>query len=126
MNYALLIGSILGLFGILLGAYGDHALQAQFSAADLQSWDTALSYHHMYTLVILVFAALCGLPNQDKLRGLYYNVALFAVGVILFSGSIYLRILTGYDGLTWLTPVGGFILIAGWLQAFLTAMLWNK
>ena len=126
MNYPLLIASILGLTGILLGAFGDHSLQAHLSSADLESWHVALRYHQMYAVVILVFAALKWSAIGERLAGLDWLVGLFTLGVVLFSGSIYLRILTGYSELIWLTPLGGTLLIGSWAGTIIAAILWRK
>jgi uncharacterized membrane protein YgdD (TMEM256/DUF423 family) len=126
MNYPLLIASILGLTGILLGAFGDHSLQAHLSPADLESWHVALRYHQMYAVVILVFAALKWSAIGERLAGLDWLVGLFTLGVVLFSGSIYLRILTGYSELIWLTPLGGTLLIGSWAGTIIAAILWRK
>jgi len=126
MNYALVIGSILGLTGILLGAFGDHSLQATLSTDDLNSWQVALKYHHLYAIVILVLAAFKWLPISERLAGLDWIINLFTVAVILFSGSIYIRILTGYEDFRWLTPLGGSLLIASWASLLIAGILWKK
>lgn len=126
MNYSFLIAAILGLSSILLGGYTDHVLHDQLNPADLESWYVALGYHRLYAVILLFFAALEWLPIRPMLGGLHWLVGLFSLGILLFSGSIYLRILTGSDIFMMLTPFGGTLLIAAWVGTLLAALLWRK
>lgn len=102
----LLLGSLLGLLAVAAGAFGAHAL----SATDSQVFETGAEYQ-MYHALALV---LCGL-----LAGQGYRLGLavwsFLLGVVLFSGSLYLLVLTGTRWLGAITPIGGVLFLVGWL-----------
>ena len=123
MNISLLITGLLGLCGIILGAYADHALLPYLSVADIKSFSVALDYHQLYSVILLVLSGFYWLPVRKT--GLGWLVSGFTLGILLFSGSIYLRILTGYTGLSFLTPVGGTVLILSWMGVVVFSIL-NK
>jgi len=106
------VAGLLGALGVILGALGAHALQARLGTEQLESWNTAVRYHLLHSVVLLalaLFGAASGRPIQ--LPGW-----LFSLGIALFSGSIYLLVLTGQRWLGPVTPVGGLFLVAGWLS----------
>lgn len=110
----LIIASILGILGVILGAMGAHILEASLNADQLESYKTGVRYQMWHTLALLfLFAA------SDKIKHSGTTAILWTLGVILFSGSIYLlsmREVWGID-LSWLgpiTPIGGLLMIAGW------------
>jgi uncharacterized membrane protein YgdD (TMEM256/DUF423 family) len=125
MNIVLLIAGILGFSSLVLGAYGDHGLQ--LSILDQQSWDVALRYHQLYAVVLLVLSGFKCLPLTKRRQiGLNLIAGGFFIGAILFSGSIYLRILSGYTGLSFLTPIGGSLLILSWLAVMAYSFKYSK
>ena len=100
-------GAILGALGVLLGACGAHGLEKIASPEGLDRWDTAAQYQLIHALALLGVAAPPGRPQ--------WAGRLFVVGVLLFSGSLYLYVLTGVSRLGMITPLGGLSLIAGWI-----------
>ena len=112
MNRWLMAAAILGAVGVCLGALGAHALQTRLSTEQLASWDTAVRYHLLHSVALLALALFATESGQSiQLPGW-----LFSLGIVLFSGSIYLLVLTGQRWLGPVTPLGGFCLIAGWLS----------
>jgi len=105
-------GAVLGLLGVILGAFGAHALKETLVARESwQTWQTAVQYQFVHALGLLAVAALAGT------RGGSLPVAvlvLWALGVVLFSGSLYWLALGGPGWLGPVTPLGGLCLIAGW------------
>jgi uncharacterized membrane protein YgdD (TMEM256/DUF423 family) len=116
----LLFGGIGGLTGVAAGAALDHLYPSQMDHAV----ETSLRYHQLYAVVItalglaLCFGNLTGMAR--KLLGL--SALLFILGIVTFSGSLYLGSLTGIRALFGGTPVGGILLMAGWLALALTAV----
>jgi len=106
-------GSLLGAVAVGLGAFGAHALGDSVDAASLQTWRTAAGYHLLHSVVLLVVAAH---PRVTDLAR-----RLFVAGILLFSGSLYLLVLTGERWLGAITPLGGVCLIGGWL-----ALAWTS
>lgn len=104
-----LLAGLLGASGVALGAFGAHALQGVLDTRGVELWHTAVSYHFWHALAF-VLAAVVGV---DRARA----VALwsFAVGVLLFSGSLYALALGAPRWTGAITPLGGVAFMAGWL-----------
>ena len=100
-------GAVLAALGIAAGAFGTHALRAVLDAKALGWWDTAVQYQ-MWSALGLV--ALGALPRRLGLAAV-----LIGVGTLVFSGSLYSMAATGERWLGMVTPVGGVLMIAGWL-----------
>lgn len=108
-------GAFLGMLAIILGAFGAHALKAVLSPEQLITFETGVRYQ-MYHALFLLFIGTTGLLSQKTKKTIYYLVL---VGVLFFSGSIYLLAtndLTSFDFkvIGFITPIGGFLLILAW------------
>lgn len=116
MNKTLLItGVILGGLSVIIGAFGAHALKNHLSAESLVSFETGVRYQMYHALLMMVLSLIPVLGVQQK-TVLFW---LLLIGVLLFSGSIYLLSTTGLSGwnlkrLALLTPLGGTLLILSW------------
>jgi uncharacterized membrane protein YgdD (TMEM256/DUF423 family) len=111
------IASLFGVTGVILGAFGAHALRARLDPAQLASWTTGVQYQLLHAIALLAIA----LWTQGNGRSLGPTPWLFALGMLLFSGSIYGLVLTPWRWLGPVTPIGGLLLIAGWLSLLWTA-----
>ena len=113
------IACLLGLIAVALGAFGAHAIGNVVSEARLATWTTAVQYHFFHVLAVLVLSAVFR-DNADR----WVNRAQtsFLVGVGIFSGSLYVLVLTDTPALGAITPVGGLLLMLGWLFAFVAAV----
>ncbi len=107
INALLLCGALLGLLSVIMGALGDHALG--LSSQQASSLDTAIRYNMLYAVLISVIAL------RDTSKAVVSGWV-FAVGTALFCGGIYTALLIGIGGLTYLTPLGGLGIMAGWLS----------
>ena len=112
-------GSSLAVLGVVLGAFAAHILDKQLSEDELMSFQTGVRYQIYHALAILISAVL-------PLKNIRICSKLFVWGTLLFSGYIYLLTLdqimgVNFSGLGWITPIGGLVLIAGWLQLIRTA-----
>ena len=105
------IAAIAAFLGVALGAFGAHGLEGRISEADLATFETAVRYQMYHALALLLVAAL---PEAVTDRGGWVAGWGFAVGILVFSGSLYLLLLTGQPWLGALTPVGGLAFLAGW------------
>lgn len=105
---ALLLGALLAALGVTLGAFGAHGLKAVLDAEKLGWWHTGVQYQ-MWHAIGLVAIGAAALPGT---RGV---AILLALGVLLFSGSLYVMALTGMRWLGMVTPLGGLAMIGGWL-----------
>jgi len=100
--------SIFGASGVLLGAFGAHGLKALLEAHAAQGiWQTASTYHLLHAVVLL---SLAGRPIVNRLA-----FRLLSIGILLFSGSLYALAITSMKSLGGITPLGGLLLIAGWI-----------
>ena len=113
------IACLLGLIAVALGAFGAHAIGNVVSEARLAIWTTAVQYHFFHVLAVLVLSAVFR-DNAD--RWVNRAQASFLVGVGIFSGSLYALVLTDIPALGAITPVGGLLLMLGWLFAFVAAV----
>ncbi|MDJ0881931.1 MAG: DUF423 domain-containing protein [Gammaproteobacteria bacterium] len=110
----LLSGIILMMLGVMIGAFGAHSIQDQLSARFLQTWQTATEYHFYHALGLIglgIYYRETGLDPWTKLCGW-----LLLIGIVLFSGSLYLLVLSGHSWLGMITPLGGISFIAAWLS----------
>lgn len=105
----LLCTGLLGALAVLLGAFGAHLLAPRLPPERLQVFETAVRYHFHHTLAL----GLCALLNRHE--RLWAAPFCFLSGMLLFSGSLYLLVATDWTWLGAITPVGGLLLVAGWL-----------
>lgn len=117
-NYWLAVGSLFGMTGVALGAFGAHGLKSRVSEADLAIFETATKYqmYHVAALVLVGFLA-SKFPSGTITAAGY----LFTIGTLVFSGSLYTLVFTGHRWLGAVTPVGGVMLIIGWLLVAISA-----
>jgi len=113
-RFFLLAGLILMLLAVVIGAFGAHAIEQQVSANRMVTWQTGTEYHFYHALGLIAL----GIYYRDlKLdRWAQGSGWLLLMGIVLFSGSLYLLVLTGNSRLGMITPVGGLFFIAGWLS----------
>uniref|UniRef100_A0A6T1HTA1 DUF423 domain-containing protein n=2 Tax=Alexandrium monilatum TaxID=311494 RepID=A0A6T1HTA1_9DINO len=101
-----------GALAVALGAFGAHALRSRVKDPKLlDAWDTAVKYHLLHTTVLLTATKQ---PADRANRTL--SSAFLLAGNVLFSGSLYLLVLTGVKKLGIVTPFGGASYIVGWLM----------
>lgn len=110
----LIITSFLGLLAVILGAFAAHALKEILTLTQLQSFETAVRYQMFHAIVLLFVNIYNGFSVKQK------NVIsyLFFLGILFFSGSIYLIQLTPITAkMIWfVTPLGGLCFIIGWIS----------
>lgn len=105
-------GAALALLGVALGAFGAHGLEARLSPTDLGTFETAVRYQMYHALGLFGVAWLADRTGRALVvRGGWLLVA----GTVVFSGTLYLLVLTDARWLGAVTPVGGVMQLAGWL-----------
>lgn len=100
--------------GVGMGAFGAHALKGRLDAYSMSVYEKAVFYHFVHGLGILVVALLAR-TNVITAAGQGRVAALLLIGIIVFSGSLYVLALTGVRVLGAITPIGGIAFIAGWI-----------
>lgn len=106
----LFIAAVSGFLAVAIGAFGAHGLKPHISPEAMQWYETGSRYHFYHTLALLAIALL--MKNDSKLLG--YAGFAFLIGILLFSGSLYVMAVTGMKKLGMITPIGGVALLAGW------------
>ena len=106
------VGALLAGLGVALGAFGAHALRASLSPQLLATFETGVRYQMYHGLGLLAVAWAVGRWPAARLAPAAW---LLVGGTAIFSGSLYLLVLTGQRWFGAVTPIGGVALIAGWL-----------
>ncbi len=113
----LIIGFLLAALAVILGAFGAHGLKARISPHQLQIFETGVKYQFYHTFAIIMTALLLEKLNHAFTAYAAYS---FIIGIVCFSGSLYLlanRTLLGIEHWKWIgpiTPIGGLFFIVGW------------
>jgi uncharacterized membrane protein YgdD (TMEM256/DUF423 family) len=106
------LGASFGALGVILGAFGAHALRSRLAPADLEIFETAVRYQ-MYHAFALLGAAWLISRNAPWATTAAWS---FVIGIVIFSGSLYLLVASGQRWLGAVTPLGGLAMIAGWVM----------
>ena len=124
MNKRIIItAACFGILAVILGAFGAHILKKMITLSQLETWHTAVQYHFYHTLALLFLSTFARFKNN------LINIAsyCFVLGIVFFSGSLYLislkdvfEIKTTIIGP--MTPLGGLFFIFGWLGLLLAAI----
>ncbi|AZD11115.1 putative regulator [Pseudomonas chlororaphis] len=114
----LMLAAFFGFTGVALGAFAAHGLKNRLSAEYLAIFHTGVTYQLVHTLALLGVALLA---TQIPGRLVTWAGASFAIGILLFSGSLYLLTLTGFSKLGIVTPFGGLAFLVGWFLLGLAA-----
>lgn len=109
----LILGGILGVLSVGIGAFGAHGLEATLTAnARMDTFETAVKYQFYHTFALILLGIL-----MLNVQSNYFNYAgiSFLVGIVIFSGSLYTLSLTNMTWLGAITPIGGLAFILGWI-----------
>ena len=115
------LGSLSGMVAVMLGAFGAHALRGRLDEYAQGVFQTAVQYHFYHSLALLAVGVLA--ITQPQTAMLKSSGWLFFIGILIFSGSLYILSISGLRWLGAITPLGGLSFIAGW--ACLAATGWK-
>ncbi|MDP9229534.1 MAG: DUF423 domain-containing protein [Bacteroidota bacterium] len=124
----LIAGSLLGALAVALGAFGAHGLKKMVPAETVASFQTGVQYQMYHALALLAVAIIYEKFPGNPIR---WVGLLFIIGIIFFSGSLYLLTIlkatntVGLQGIGIITPFGGLFFIAGWLMLLIAVMKKN-
>lgn len=111
-----LSGIFFGALAVILGAFGAHGLEKLVPADAIQTWETGVTYQMYHALLLLIVANVNSIPKPRK-KWIFYTLV---GGIIFFSFSIYFlatNTITSFDFkvIGFITPLGGLLLILGWV-----------
>lgn len=115
------LGFLLAAISVILGAFGSHFLKGLLSEQDLNTFDIGVRYQMMHAMAIIIISLSHRKFDESKLDNI---LGLFIIGIVIFSGSLYLlstRSLLGIESIKFIgaiTPVGGIAFIFAWLFLF--------
>ena len=110
------VGALSAAVGVGLGAFGAHGLRSRVGPDLLAVWETGVRYHLVHALGMLAVAW-----AVERWPGAGLAGWLFLAGTVIFSGSLYVLVLSGHRWLGAVTPLGGLAFIAGWVWLAWTA-----
>jgi uncharacterized membrane protein YgdD (TMEM256/DUF423 family) len=119
----LLVSALSGFLAVALGAFGAHGLKDILEPNLYTVYQTGVEYQFYHTLALLFIAVA---PTRFCEKRLGWAAIAFIVGMLLFSGSLYLLALTGIRALGAITPIGGVAFLCGWLLIAYTAYYSNR
>jgi len=109
---------------VLIGAFGAHGVRGRISPDEMKTWETAVQYHFYHVFALLFLSTF----SRVRSRLVTMSYWFFTVGIILFSGSLYLLASKSITGITQtsvlgpITPIGGLCFILGWIALLLAAI----
>ncbi|WP_427901635.1 DUF423 domain-containing protein [Marinobacter caseinilyticus] len=120
LRWPLVVGAVLVLFAVMAGAFGAHGLKNLIDAQGLAVFQTGVTYQVYHGLGLMLVAILGGLDLSRQLLG--WAAAFFTLGTVLFSGSLYLLVLTTQPWLGPVTPAGGLCFMVGWVMVIVAGL----
>ena len=116
LRWPLVLGGVFALTAVMAGAFGAHGLRGTVSSRGLEVFQTAVTYQMTHALALILMAVLSGPGFADgpgrKLMAI--GAGFFTAGIVLFSGSLYLLVLTQMSWPGPVTPLGGLCFMVGW------------
>ena len=113
------LGGILGGLSVMLGAFGAHSLKERLTEKSLATFQTGVQYQFMHSIALILVGLLMLNLGEESSKRLNRSGWFFAIGILLFSGSLYSLALGGPRWLGPVTPLGGLCFMIGWgLLAF--------
>lgn len=112
--------ALFGFLGVAAGAFGAHLLKSRLPADSLNIFEVAVRYQMYHALVLLILVVLIGFFPSSWLTSAGW---LFITGIVIFSGSLYALVFSGIRLWGAITPIGGILLLMGWLALLLGGIL---
>ena len=110
---SILSGAVFGCAAVVLGAFGAHALKEILATTGrIDTYELAVRYQFYHALALMLVGLLMGQFGSKLLR---YSGLSFFLGIVVFSGSLYVLSFTGQTILGAVTPFGGLFFILGWV-----------
>lgn len=120
----ILTAAFFGALAVILGAFGAHGLKSMVTLSQLETWQKGVEYQFYHTFAILYLSTFARYKNKL----IRFSFLFFVLGIVFFSGSLYLLALKDAYHLSFaqvlgpITPIGGLFFILGWIFLFLAAL----
>ncbi len=125
MNFFWIFIALSGAIAVVMDAMSVHIFKYVLPIEDIMRIQTAITYQMYHTLMISILA----IQSQRilfKSKSINQSIWLFIAGIVLFSGGLYLYTFTKLYGLVFITPIGGMLLVFGWLSVARFAFNFSK
>lgn len=127
LRFSLISAAIFGLTGVILGAFGAHALhETLLVRGTLNAWKTAVLYQLVHAVALIGVAAMVQSSETAARRYLGWIARFWVAGIILFSGSLYILALGGPRIFGPITPLGGVAFMLGWVYLLIAGIKHGK
>ena len=115
-----IVGALLGMTGVALGAFGAHGLAARLEAnGRAGTFQTAVQYHQFHAVALVALGALAAVTAQSYPGAFNLAGILMTAGTVIFSGALYILAIFDVRIMGAVAPIGGTLMVAGW-----AALLW--
>lgn len=115
---SIILGIIAALLAVAFGAFGAHGLKARVPADMLAVWQTGVTYQFFHALALILLALWMRQAGVDAFTPLWF----FSLGILIFSGSLYVLVLSGVKMFGAITPIGGVFFLVGWVTWLLAVL----
>ncbi|OFL46966.1 hypothetical protein HMPREF2767_04035 [Nosocomiicoccus sp. HMSC067E10] len=113
MRMLIILGAVNALISVAAGAFGAHGLEGKLSEHYLEVWETACRYQMYHALGLILLGVLNGVTGTTMFNAA--GIVMF-IGILLFTGSLFILSTTGIGILGAITPIGGVMFIASWIM----------
>jgi uncharacterized membrane protein YgdD (TMEM256/DUF423 family) len=121
MRHFISLGSLNAALAVILGAFGAHALKSKIQPEALEIFQTGVQYHLYHSLGLILIGIIYRVGKLST--AINFSGWMMVIGMILFSGSLYILSITGIRSIGMITPIGGILLVISWI---LLAIAWLK
>ncbi|MDM5210099.1 DUF423 domain-containing protein [Peribacillus sp. NJ4] len=118
MKLFIILGALNGFIAVALGAFGAHGLEGKIPDKYLETWQTAVQYQMFHAVGLLVLGLLAGKISSPLIN---WSGCLMLIGIILFSGSLFVLSVTQIKVLGAITPLGGVSFLVAWVLMIIAA-----
>ncbi|MEB2491921.1 DUF423 domain-containing protein [Peribacillus frigoritolerans] len=118
MKLFIILGALNGFIAVALGAFGAHGLEGKIPDKYLETWQTAVQYQMFHAVGLLVLGLLAGKIDSPLIN---WSGWLMLIGIILFSGSLFILSVTQIKVLGAITPLGGVSFLVAWVLMIIAA-----
>ncbi|MFT8708427.1 MAG: DUF423 domain-containing protein [Sporolactobacillus sp.] len=122
MKYFIAIGAALAFLSVAFGAFGAHILKERISARYLAIYQTGVQYQMVHSLGLILVGILATVVFRTQTQWLTSSAWLMLIGIVLFSGSLYVLSISGITWLGAITPFGGVAFLAAWALVIIAAV----